>query len=675
MTTVSWTGRRSGRVGLAVLVFAGLTTAAAAQTAPTLDSAVLFGGAGSQRGTAVGISGSSVFMTGWDQAAGLDGLLVRYDLPPVAPVWSAIKAGANFNGLAVTANVVFPVGAAVPGTCGPAGGVQRRSLLARYTHGGTFLDCSSPNFFPFDGQESYAAASEEGGETFVYTAGRAQQNAFGSGYPFILVKYDVAGVIAAGPVSEPGVGIGTPGSLCPGESSAEGLTVLDGQVYVVGFSRLAGTCLEDVFNRPVIMRYDSSLNRIWKVRDSFGIDYPGYIGSFRSVTALDGHLYAVGAVQSTDGSADYLVEKFDQDGHRVWSAVSGGALDDVLTGVVGVGSRLFAVGYTYGSGSGGADVVILEINPATGATLSTTLFGGVQDEFANGAASDGTDLYVVGESRSFGTDAGNAVGESDALLLRYRFNQPPVANAGPDQLVAAGPACSAAVTLDGTGSSDPDPGDTLSFEWTGDFGAAAGSTPTVTLPLGTHTVSLTVDDGNGGTDSDAVDVEVVDTAPPDITDLVATPSVLWPPNHDMVQVKVTPTATDACGSAAPSCRIVSVTSDEPVNGVADGNTAPDWKITGNLTAKLRAERSGVGDGRVYTMTVACTDELGNGSTDTVNVLVPKNGGSGSGHCARLLESLPHWLRRHLERRFGHHICERIREHLRDHEHGHCHGHD
>jgi hypothetical protein len=680
MTTVSWTGRWKSRVGLTAIALAGLAAGAAAQTPPSLERAVLFGGAGSQRGTAVGISGPSVFVAGWDQAAGLDGLLVRYDLPPAAPLWSATKPGANFNGLAVTSSLVFPVGAAVPGTCAGdvVGGVERRSLFARYTHGGVFLDCNSPNFFPFDGQESYAAASEEDGETFVYTAGRAQQNAFGTGYPFILVKYTDGGAIAAGPVTEPGVFLGSPtANLCNGESSAEGLTVLNGNVYVVGYSRLTGgICSEDNFNRPVIMKYDPSLNRVWKVRANVGPDYPGFIGSFRAVTGLDGHLYAVGAVQALDGTADYLVEKFDESGQRVWSAASGGGADDVLTGVTAVGSRLFAVGYTYSLGSGrtDADVVVLEIDPATGATLSTTLFGGVQDDFANGAASDGTDLYVVGESRSFGTDEGNAVGESDALLLRYRFNRPPVANAGPDQLVAAGPACAAEVTLDGTGSSDPD-GDALSFEWTGPFGSASGPTPTVTLPLDAHTVGLVVDDGKGGTDADEVGIEVVDVTPPDITDLVATPSVLWPPDHKFRHVTVVPTATDACSAAAPACRIVSVTSDEPVNGVADGNTAPDWIITGELAVKLRAERSGVGDGRVYTITVACVDELGNGSTETASVVVPKNGGSTTGLCARLLESLPRWLRRHLERRFGSNVCERIREHLRDHERGRCRGRD
>ncbi len=97
----------------------------------------------------------------------------------------------------------------------------------------------------------------------------------------------------------------------------------------------------------------------------------------------------------------------------------GGVSTDVLTGVIGIGSRLFAVGYTQSSGAGGADVVILEIDPATGATMSTTLFGGAQDDKANGVATDGTSLYVIGESRSFASIAGNAVGQNDVMLLWY----------------------------------------------------------------------------------------------------------------------------------------------------------------------------------------------------------------------------------------------------------------
>ena len=67
--------------------------------------------------------------------------------------------------------------------------------------------------------------------------------------------------------------------------------------------------------------------------------------------------------------------------------------------------------------------------------------------------------------------------------------------------------------------------------------------------------------------------------------------------------------TTSC-DPTPICRIVSVASNEPVNGAGDGNTAPDWEITGALTVNLRAERSGQGVGRLYTITVRCVDLLG-----------------------------------------------------------------
>lgn len=91
---------------------------------------------------------------------------------------------------------------------------------------------------------------------------------------------------------------------------------------------------------------------------------------------------------------------------------------DVLTGVVGIDSRVFSVGYTNSEGAGGYDAVILEVDPANGDILSTTLFGGEQDDKANGVATDGTDLYVVGESRSF-AEGGNTVGQNDLMILRY----------------------------------------------------------------------------------------------------------------------------------------------------------------------------------------------------------------------------------------------------------------
>lgn len=218
------------------------------------------------------------------------------------------------------------------------------------------------------------------------------------------------------------------------------------------------------------------------------------------------------------------------------------------------------------------------------------------------------------------TDAAGNTSEFSRGLAVIELNRPPVADAGADQQVAAGAGCLAGVTLDGTGSSDPD-GDTLSHSWSGPFGTASGATPTVILPLGTHTVTLMVDDGNGGTDTDEVVVEIADLAPPVIAGAGATPGVLWPPNHKLREVAVSVSSADAC-DAAPVCHLAGVASNEPVNGLGDGDTAPDWQVTGDLTAKLRAERSGTGDGRIYTLSVVCEDAAGNASQGTAAVQVP-----------------------------------------------------
>jgi hypothetical protein len=82
---------------------------------------------------------------------------------------------------------------------------------------------------------------------------------------------------------------------------------------------------------------------------------------------------------------------------------------------------------------------------------------------------------------------------------------------------------------------------------------------------------------------------------------------------------VTTDAADACGAA--TCTIASVSSNEPANGNGDGNTASDWQITGPSTVNVRAERSGGGGGRVYTITVRCSDPTGNASTGTTSVTV------------------------------------------------------
>jgi len=91
----------------------------------------------------------------------------------------------------------------------------------------------------------------------------------------------------------------------------------------------------------------------------------------------------------------------------------------------------------------------------------------------------------------------------------------------------------------------------------------------------------------------------------------------------MVAVRVNPTVLEACDPNFV-CRITQVTSNEPVNGLGDGDQEPDWQITGLLNLNLRSERSGTGSGRTYTITVVCSDASGNSSSANVTVQVPRD---------------------------------------------------
>jgi hypothetical protein len=143
------------------------------------------------------------------------------------------------------------------------------------------------------------------------------------------------------------------------------------------------------------------------------------------------------------------------------------------------------------------------------------------------------------------------------------------------------------------------------------------------FPLGTTTVTCGAHDAANNASSGSFTVTVRDTTPPAAPVLTATPGVLDQPNHRMVGVVVGARSADLVSS--PICSITAIVSNEPDNGLGDGDTPQDMVQTGPLTASLRAERSGRGAGRVYTLTVACKDAAGNTSPPaSVAVIVPHN---------------------------------------------------
>ncbi|MBM3295376.1 MAG: hypothetical protein FJY82_12770 [Candidatus Aminicenantes bacterium] len=197
-------------------------------------------------------------------------------------------------------------------------------------------------------------------------------------------------------------------------------------------------------------------------------------------------------------------------------------------------------------------------------------------------------------------------------------SSPPVNNAPvaicQNVTVSADSSCSSQASVD-NGSYDPD-GDPLTIT----------QTPAGPYPLGSTAVTLTVADDKGASSQCTATVTVVDETPPEIRlnfiDPVF-PAVLWPPNHKMVEVTLNYTVTENCG---PVTCTVAITSNEPAVSREKGDLSPDWEIVDSHHLRLRAERLGTGSGRIYTITVTCTDQAGNSATASVQVQVPHDVG-------------------------------------------------
>ena len=148
--------------------------------------------------------------------------------------------------------------------------------------------------------------------------------------------------------------------------------------------------------------------------------------------------------------------------------------------------------------------------------------------------------------------------------------------------------------------------------------------PGTFFALGTTTVTVTAKDAAGNTSTGSFTIAVADTTAPVIASVTPSQGSLWPPNHQMVGITVSAVVTDVVG--VTSLKIINVTSSEPDNGLGDGDTAGDTLITGPLSVNLRAERSGKGNGRTYTITLEARDASGNVSMKTCTVVVPKSQG-------------------------------------------------
>ncbi|WP_428268766.1 PKD domain-containing protein [Haliangium sp.] len=247
-------------------------------------------------------------------------------------------------------------------------------------------------------------------------------------------------------------------------------------------------------------------------------------------------------------------------------------------------------------------------------------------------------------SISIAGTAANQFGIDDLTIctgIPQPANDPPVADAGADQDIECSGPDGSGVALDASASADPD-GTIMSFEWFDSDGnpVGTGAQPVVSLPLGTHVLTLRVTDDLDATAEDEVVVTVADTTAPTIL-LSPSPAVLWPPNHKLRDIDFDVAIEDACDANLVVTGFVVSNEADDAHGKGDGKTCGDIRVTtgdGDLLKSsndepevpfdprvdalaLRAERDGKGSGRVYTITVEAEDASGHISTATTEVVV------------------------------------------------------
>jgi hypothetical protein len=148
------------------------------------------------------------------------------------------------------------------------------------------------------------------------------------------------------------------------------------------------------------------------------------------------------------------------------------------------------------------------------------------------------------------------------------------------------------------------------------------------FPLGTTATSYTATDAQGLTASCVSSITVQDTLGPVISGALDA-GELWPPNHRYRTIRLADCGiviADACGGpsslAQAGAAITCVSSDEPDNAPGDGNSVDDIVLVDATTVKLRQERDGGGDGRVYRIGFRVRDAAGNSSDGVCVVSVP-----------------------------------------------------
>ena len=524
-----------------------------------------------------------------------------------------------------------------------SGGANEELFLVKYNGSGTlqWVKAATGSF----AVKGLAVATDGAGNIFVTgsfghhnsggnaTFDTTTLNSFG-GQDIFVAKYDSSGNLLW--VKQ----AGSSGSDNNEEGRDIAVDSFGNVVVVGGFENTAdfsGNMLTAAGDRDIfIAKYDTNGNVLWVKRAGSSGTGNGENGEGVAIDGSD-NIVVTGYFESTAnfdaimltslGGSDMFTAKYDSSGNALWARSGGGSGFDLGVGLTSdLSGNVYVTGWFAGTAnfggtlltSSGSDDIFLAkydtsgnfewVNRAGSSSGADTgwdvVVGSTSTIYLTGSFTGTSDFDSINKSSLGGTDIYYAIIEPP--------NQPPMAICQ-NVTKSANGNCQATVTPQdvNNGSLDPD-GDPITLSLS----------PAGPYSLGTTSVILTVTDDKGASATCTAMVTVVDNTPPTVTANVAQAS-LWPLNHNLVNVGLTVSQPDNC--TTNSTIEVKVYSDEDDNEqTGDGNHSPDAKGLAPGALRLRSERNGNGNGRVYLIVVKAIDGAGNAKFASATVVVPKS---------------------------------------------------
>jgi hypothetical protein len=206
------------------------------------------------------------------------------------------------------------------------------------------------------------------------------------------------------------------------DNEAINAVVTDGQeyIYAVGSTISFGEGMDDL----LVLKYNIAGDLIWaKIWGGTNWDVAN------AAYFADDSLYVAGLTASFGaGQNDILLQRWTPDGSLSWSRVWGGSKSDAAYALDGRPDNLYVVGDTGSYGAGGSDVVVLNCD-LDGTVLWDRTWGGTDVDRAAAAEvafnhiSLVTSIHIAGHSSSYGPEASNVLYlkfKDDGTILTQR---------------------------------------------------------------------------------------------------------------------------------------------------------------------------------------------------------------------------------------------------------------